>query len=222
MDDLITGHNQIANGVSQAIYGDERSVFATFYQYAMLDEEKTKQAGRPYHRTVDMIKIEFAGDKTKVIERLVKEEDKIRFPRNWQAYCNKQVQAHEGTPLEQWALLNVAQVADLKAINIHTVEQLASVNDTNLRSGMRTLRENARVWLADAEDGARVLSLQAENENLKMQLQAMMNQKAYLKPSEPEKVEETNVIEIEEAKPIQRLRKKNGTNTTEDGAASNG
>ena len=82
-----------------------------------------------------------------------------------------------GTPIAQWAQIDAGTAATLKAAGIHTVEMLASVNDTylpNLGMGGRVLRDQAQAFLNSrqfavptAQLSAEATSLREENARLK-------------------------------------------------------
>jgi hypothetical protein len=56
---------------------------------------------------------------------------------------------------------------ELKAMHIHTVEQLAGISDQNLTwLGARELRDKADAWLKQANSGKEVLRLEAVNAQL--------------------------------------------------------
>lgn len=86
----------------------------------------------------------------------------------------------QGTPLTQWPAIDIHLAETLKAMRIHTVEQLATVSDTSLRhigTGARALRAQAQAFVAKAGEGhdlagisARLAALETENERLKSEL----------------------------------------------------
>jgi hypothetical protein len=66
-------------------------------------------------------------------------------------------------------------------MNSHTVEMLADVSDANLSwMGARGMRDKAKAWLEQAKGGAALSKLQAENESLRADLDAMKAQIAAL------------------------------------------
>jgi hypothetical protein len=144
----------------------------TFYLDKMQNNFKSEQEGRPVFDDKEMIRIITPGDTKSVIEAVVKMEHKLQYAREYEAFQKGMAAPIEGTPLEEWPPMTPATVANLKAANIHTVEQLAEVHDgllANLGMGGRTLRDKAKNWLENAAGGAVVSRLQAENETLKAQ-----------------------------------------------------
>jgi transposase-like protein len=164
-------------------YGDDSGVFAQFFWDAVQDDEATRLEGRPVYRNLEMVRIMFPGDNTKVVERKVRRQpsgnqpsDIDRFAKQWAAFQAQQEQVSDGTPLEHWPPLDKASILNLKARNIHTVEQLAGISDVNLSfMGARQMRDNAKAWLEEANSGGKVIAQQGEIQALKRQLEAMQN-----------------------------------------------
>jgi hypothetical protein len=91
-----------------------------------------------------------------------------------ESWMDKQGAAANGTPL---ALLNfdVAQIAELRAAGLGSVEMLAEVPDSALRNfpGARGMRDRATAYL-DAQKGAAPLAkVQAENDAMRAELEAL-------------------------------------------------
>lgn len=194
------------------VHGDDRGLIVQFIQEAVKDEEESRKAGRPIYRDVDMVSIKFPGDKTRSVYRRVKTQDTptqpsdiTRWPRQWAAYKASQVQAIEGTPLEQYPPLTKGEVLNLKSMNIFTVEQLASVPDSAMSwMGARAQRDAAVKWLEAAKDGAVVNALAAENQEMKAQIEALTNQISGL----ADEIEGDDTDEVVVAKPKRGRKKK--------------
>jgi len=178
-------------------HGDDKSLYVEFTMEAIQNEQRSIEEGRPIFEEKEYVTIRMAGDTKTVRKRPVKLEwegevppDNERWPRQYHAFKNQQQQAVDGTPLEQWSLMNKADVMSVKALNIFTVEQLASLGDNNLNwLGARTWRDKAVAWLEQAQSGSGVAKLQAENEQLKLQMEALKNQMNALLEAKPELAE---------------------------------
>lgn len=82
----------------------------------------------------------------------------------------------QGTPLDAWPRLDVRQIAELRAQNVHTLEALASVPDGHLGGlGLngRELRESAKRFLAAAAGEAPMAKLEKENTSLKERIDVL-------------------------------------------------
>lgn len=130
------------------------------------------------YREVLYVEILQAGDtKAAPIRRVTPEwiEANPQFQAAYDAFTRGQQVSATGTPLEDWTGMGKAQVAQAKALNIFTVEQLADLNDHGLRNlgmGARELQAKARLFLerrADEKAGERAV---AENVRLNEELAA--------------------------------------------------
>ena len=167
-------------------------VTAIFYKKALPNNFRTEQEGRPIFDDVDMVKIYISGDSHNVIDTLVREDHKQRFPREWMNYMNKNGNDPHlsGTPLSQWPLITVAQAEELKALKFFTVENVAAASDAQLqRLGMtagmspHAFRDRAVNFLKVAKEEADVTKneemiaqLQAENAKIKAETDAKIAQ----------------------------------------------
>lgn len=131
--------------------------------------ESVKQQ-RPVWFDVVWIEIKIAGNEKLIIERPMTEGDKARFPLHWAHYQNTHSNdpAKQGTPLNQWPLLQPSQVVMLRAMHFETVEQVAFSSDENISkigmlAGMAPLsfRNAAKGYLSVAKD-ASILQRQAD------------------------------------------------------------
>lgn len=88
--------------------------------------------------------------------------------------------APAGWAIEHWPVLNPAQVLNLKALNIFTVEQLAQMADGNLHhiAMGKTLKNQAIAALAAKEKSDAVETTRRENESLKGSMKFMEDQMA--------------------------------------------
>lgn len=168
---------------------------ARFYSEAVQNHAKTMAEGRAIFDDVPMIEIRIPGDRNTVFHDQVfgdleqtQPNGAIpngpasyieRFLRQWEAYRSKHDQTRQGMPLEQWPLMSASRIAELKAVNIWTVEEYASIPDgalTKLGMHARKERDAARALLENA--GADKAA--AENAALKDQLAALERQMATL------------------------------------------
>ena len=160
-------------------HGTDAGLFVQFYLEAIKDEEATIKQGRPIFNDREYIKIIPVGDKNTVVCEPVSEDHKMRWPAQYAAFKNQQHQPQEGTPIDQWPPLTKSQVMMFKAANVHTVEQLSNVSDTNLANlgmGARELREKAITYLKSAEGSAPTLALQQQLNEAMKQIEALKNQ----------------------------------------------
>jgi hypothetical protein len=174
---LIDPQVNVINGRASVSYGSDNSLYPIFSMNALKDEEASITEGREIFKDAEWIDIHIVGDNLTKISRPVSAEDKTRFRDAYNAFKNQETSVNTGTPLTEWAVISKAVAMNLKSLNIHTVEQLASVSDGNLSwMGARELQNKAKNWLESAKEGAGFSKLEAENKDLKTQLEALKRQ----------------------------------------------
>lgn len=174
---LLEPQINVINGRASVNYGNDNSLYPIFTMSAAKDDEASIKEGREIYKDVEWIDIHIVGDNLTKISRPVSNEDKLRFRDAYQAFKNQSIVTNTGTPLTEWAQVSKAMALTLKAMNIHTVEQLSAVADGNLTwMGARDLQKKAIDWLAAAKEGAGFSKLEAENQDLRTQLEALKRQ----------------------------------------------
>lgn len=137
-----------------------------FYIRPVVDSEATQAAGRTIHKDATYVEISTPGDKTSVVDRALREDDKRRFPKEWMAFeANRSQEGASGTLLSAWGAISPAIVEDYRVLKVKTVEQLAALSDANVASlGMlgRTHRQMARDFIEASKSNAPLLRMQEE------------------------------------------------------------
>lgn len=135
-------------------------LYVEFYPGKRLNEFRSSESGKPEYDLLDFVKICNPGDPTNIIERPARDDDKDAFPGQWNAYQRRtNYRPESGTPIEDWPRLDVATVAKLKALEFHTVEQLAECSDQQCQRigmGCYELRTKAAAYIAAAKDSSLV------------------------------------------------------------------
>lgn len=164
--------------------GDE-GLLVTFWSQMQLQEYASEQAGRPVHKSVDMITITMPGNQLTRAIREANAEDKARFPVEWAAYRNQEEGASAiiGTPLSQWVVLSADQVDALRALKYVTVEQLAAATDTQLAdigmlAGMNphALRTKAKAYLDASASQALIMAQERQVKEMSDRVAALEQQ----------------------------------------------
>ena len=156
--------------------GDDK-LFVVFYGGTRINEAKSQEAGRPVHDDVDLIKIIVPGQRDSVVAEATYDYQQ-RFPRQWAQYKANKEQTGSGTPLSELTWLTAAQIADLKAMNVHTVEQLAGISDAQAHSfmGFHGLKQRAQAYLEAAKGNAPLIQMQAALDERDAQIAALQTQ----------------------------------------------
>ena len=108
---------------------------------------RTEEAGVPKYDLKPYVEIFIPGEKHNRPDRPVNDSDKERWPVAWAKFEASEEETEEGMPLREWPYLNRAQVAELNALGILTVEALAGMADgllQNIGPGARDLQKRAK------------------------------------------------------------------------------
>jgi hypothetical protein len=144
------------------------------------DRAKSMSEGRLVLRDRDVCTVYRAGDQQSAVKWVIEElppEKMLRIKRQYDAWKAGQEEPVNGTSLRMWPAISKAQAENLWALNVRTVEDLASVSDNNLPNlgmGSRALRDKATAWLQSAGNigkvseqlaalNARLLALEESN-----------------------------------------------------------
>lgn len=169
----------------------EAHAYIEFYLEAMPDAAASRDAGRPMFKDVEMVSIKLVGDPANNLVARAHEKFQFvsdprdaaggryityaeRYPDHYSAFLRDAQAAEEGTPLEHLPFMTKSQIAEFKAQNIRTVEGLAGLADRLLKGmGWRAMREQAKVWIEEADKMAAVTRVNAENDGLRARLAAL-------------------------------------------------
>lgn len=162
----------------------DKRLHVEFEARPVLMEFLSQEKGRPIYETRDFIKIIQPGERD-ILVREVREEDKWRWPRHWEAYSNQKTQVPDGTPLAVLYAGAPHEVEMLRALKIFTVEQLAGLTEQGigrLGMGARERVQRAKDFLeaASRHEGASRLQQQYdevkhENATLRDQLKELQD-----------------------------------------------
>ncbi len=171
----------LASAYTRSWAGSEASRDGTrprFYMEAVQDPLATAREGRPIFRDEERVEIFMAGNQYNVPVRRVTDEDRDHWPREYEAFRKGIEIAPEGTPLEEWPILQRAMVMELKAMGLRVVEDIASLSDqgTQRAMGLMGLRAKAQAFLDDARHGALTEMLSKENDDLKVEIARLSKQ----------------------------------------------
>lgn len=129
-----------------------------FYRHAVFNAEESKAAGRKIFKDAIYIEIRAIGDKNTSFSRPMNEQDKTDFARAWQQFLAENGSDEEisGTPLRSLPAVGPSMVFELKALGVHTVEDLLDLDDAaidRIRGG-RLLVRQANAYMAAAAETA--------------------------------------------------------------------
>lgn len=176
---------------------DDRGIVAIFRNHIQKNESKSKEAGRPIFDDVEVCELRFAGSKNVFVfpalsfshwetdeefevEGMTGEQRKVtyaeRFDKQYQQFRAKEHQTKQGTPLDYLPFLSEGRRAELRALNIYTVEALSIIDGQELKNlgpHGREWKDSATEFLTTSTGNARMIKLEAEIEELKAKNQAL-------------------------------------------------
>lgn len=167
---------------------NQQRVFPEFYMDSIKDEGASALAGRPIFKDIEMIRYRWAGDKHR--EHMAPAHDASirdpgsnrwlshaeRWPREYDAFKRNALYQGSGTPIDEAPFLSNAQRAELKAINIFTIEQLSDPTSqaiSRMGPGGYKMAEQAKAYVEKAAGSAPLTALAAENAELKERMANM-------------------------------------------------
>lgn len=170
---------------------NDHLVVERFRKEVLPNEAQTRLQGRPVFKELEVIEFRFAGDKhtVGVFPAHDPEPNKTRergeivtyaqaYPEQYAKFKRQEEQIVGGTPLSEAPFLTEARRRELRAINIHTVEALASVGGAALKKLGPTGtadKAQAQAYLDNAAGSANVTAMAAELAELRQQLADQQN-----------------------------------------------
>jgi hypothetical protein len=191
---------------------ESRGVTPQFYKTAIKNDFKSQKEGRPIFDEVEMVRVVIPGDRLTKPSFLVDNEHRQRWPEAYSAFKRGEERAATGTPVEHWPILTTGRVAELKAMNIFSVEEYAEVSDANLAGlgfNARAERDQAKAFLANAKSGAANAEMAAELSRLREMVERLQSN-----PASPVSVvqepQERDISELSDADLKAYIKKQTG------------
>jgi hypothetical protein len=151
----------------------KETVRPRFFTEAVQDKAASEKENRPIFATKRFVELKQPGDRLWSFVEQIDENGMgmdrrsdggegivdyaARFPREFAAFKRGEERAAIGTPVDEWTAISRSRAAELKAMNVFTVEEYAGLPDNLLQKmgmGSRAEREKARAFLASASEGA--------------------------------------------------------------------
>ena len=152
-----------------------------FYMRAVRNPARSEERGRPVFDEIAYVRVLVPGDRNSVVDRRASDSDRERWPGRWAAFEARR-ERPAGTPIEHWPYLTVAGVAELKALKVFTVEQVAEADEAlkeRIGEDAATLAERARQFLQPQTETE--TALRAEIARLKREVARLEDANARLR-----------------------------------------
>lgn len=145
-----------------------------FEQRAVQDRLQSEAQGHVVFKDVNYITLTMPGGKQvfdaiadEYLAQKRRESIDNRYPKAWIDYFDRAYEEWKkgndvpvnGTPIKHWPVVSRAEIAQLAAANVLTIEDLAEANESVLQTigmGARTMRDKARAWLDQANNAGKV------------------------------------------------------------------
>ena len=178
MSRTIVGEPYWANEAFQK--EDSKNLVIHFHVVQKKMAQASLDAGMPVFKEVTHVRIIVPGDQKLVIDRPISEAEAAeRYPIEWARWKVTKENKVLGFPIENWPAITENQKAVFKAMNIHTVEQFASLPDSvgEKIMGFYDLRKRANVFVESGKDAELIANIKAESrkevDELKVKLEAL-------------------------------------------------
>jgi hypothetical protein len=173
---------------------NDRKIIVTFRNHQMENEGKSKDQGRPIYDDLEVCDIRFPGEQrvwgcfpadevepnsTREFKRPI--TYKVAFKDQYDRFKSSLPQTVAGTALADLPFLTEGKRMELRALNIHTAEQLAALDGANLKTlglGGRELKVQAQAYIDNAGGSAQVTSMALEIERLRQMVEGLQGQQS--------------------------------------------
>jgi hypothetical protein len=169
----------------------DASLVVVFKAHARLNPAKTTEHGRPIYDDEEIVEVRFPGRRDYSVFPATAFSDWVldpftgeqkartyaeRFSFQYRQFKANAVQTKQGTPLEHVPFLSEGKRAELRALNVYTIETLAHIDGEDLKrlgQGGRELKNKAIEYIEQTRQSAPNVQLQAELEALRARNQAL-------------------------------------------------
>src|SRR4030095_14232801 len=109
-------------------FKDDDKLIVRFEMRAIKHKYETIQQGRPIYIDMPYSTVITPGSRDNLVTEAT-EHYQRRFAKQWAMFQLREKQQESGTPLDEIPWLTKSQIAELKAVNIFTVEHLVNMSD---------------------------------------------------------------------------------------------
>lgn len=150
-------------------------LIVSFYLSPIKNEAKSLEAGREIYEDRECVRVIIPGDRNMEIDRIAEDEDRKKYPAEYDAFKRDAKDAVVGTPLAEWPAMGRSLVQEWNYLNVFTVEQLAGLSD----AGKQAFGRGANEWVTKAKafvelsaNTSATEKYAVENERLQSQIDA--------------------------------------------------
>lgn len=145
----------------------ENGVVARFYDKVVKTDE-VNEHGLPVFKNKCFCEIRIRDNNCDVYDQPADREKIMRFPVEYSRYLLEKKQAEKGTPLNQFAFINAAEIESLKFHGIFTVEALAELEDEKaLQLGLDNEKKLAEKFLKANSNNLKISEFEKKEKEYK-------------------------------------------------------
>lgn len=173
-----TGIEWQGEGHGLVQFGDDSKMFCRFYWRSVRNEQQSKAANMPMFENIAYVIMHPPGERLNVNDRPAREEDKHRFPRQWNMFVKNQQQTPEGTPINLLYPNNPAYSDMLMGAGVYTVQQAANLSAdaiNNIGMGGQEVVNKAKRFIAESGDTLAYNRLREDNAKLAQHVKVLEN-----------------------------------------------
>ena len=169
------------NLIQQSKNGTDDNVIAKFYDRSV-KTDKMDDNGLPLFKTVCYCEIRIKDNTTEIFDQPATQDKKERFPIEYARYELNKKQTENGTPLEQFAFLDVSEIDSCKYRGIFTVEALAELSEQHASElGLSKECKYAQSFVAANKKMKEIVDCDRNTERLKQKIAQLENELQELK-----------------------------------------
>lgn len=158
----------------------EEGVWARFYDRSVKTEQIGKD-GLPVFENRTFVEIRTKNNTTDIYDQPADQEKIKRFPVEYQRYKIEKKQNDNGSPINQFAFLDAAQIDSLRVRGIFTVETLAELPDDKAKDlNITTERNLAKKFLDNAKDNKALVEWEKKEAEYTAEIEALQKKIAKL------------------------------------------
>ena len=139
------------------------TIHVEFFAESVEDRGASRKAGRPIFKEIERVRIMFPGDNKRKPVFNAHERAGLHpetgaevtyaemYPAHYEAFKKQVELIGDGTPLGELPGMPGSKVKEYKAVNIHTIEAMAGLDDRTVQKlgmGTRSWKDKAVAWLS--------------------------------------------------------------------------
>lgn len=184
-----------------------------FFIRAVLDDDKSKDAGHPIFVDAEYVEVIIPKSKSFRPVFRVKDEHRQRWPQQYAAFKQSMESVPDGYRLDEWALMPRSMAETLKGLQIYTIEQFVTIPADDLKilgPGILELQKQGEEILSQRDEKQEQIdALKKQNQDLQIRLERLeVTSSDVEEPEEDETVREKRLRALEKARAAKKAKAK--------------